>query len=75
MLLAKTAVRTKAENLPESVETMEDARALVTEEGRLLGLTEDMCDQIFDEILQEELDAEAAAEVRATRLSSQKFYN
>ena len=47
---------------------MEDARALVLK-GRLLGLTQDMCNQIFDEILQEELDAEAAAEVRATRLS------
>ena len=73
--LARTGVRTMATNLPEGIESMEEAREVVVEEGKLLGLSEEDSNAVFDEVLQEELDAEAEAEAQAqvgTRVGEEK---
>ena len=63
MVLAETGVRSFAAKLPEGIETVEDAKEAVAAEGRLLGVSAERCNQIFDELVAEELDAEAEDQV------------
>ena len=64
MVLAETGVRSFAAKLPEGIETVEDAKEAVAAEGRLLGVSAERCNQIFDELVAEELDADAIRDER-----------
>jgi len=61
-VLAETAVRSFTQDLPETVEDLTDAREAITEEARLLGMSEEKAMEIFNVVLAvEEEEAEAAA--------------
>lgn len=82
--VAETALKALAEALPESVQDLEGAKEAITEEGRLLGFSEEEAMVIFDELLEEERrvaaedtedDEEEANEARTKLLESIKGEN
>lgn len=75
VVLAETGVRSFAAKLPEGIETVEDAKEAVAAEGRLLGVSAERCNQIFDELVAEELDAEAEDQANRDARAAAKAMN
>mmetsp|Transcript_45536 Transcript_45536/g.102835 ORF Transcript_45536/g.102835 Transcript_45536/m.102835 type:complete len:435 (+) Transcript_45536:79-1383(+) len=77
-MLIEAALRQVAENLPEDLETMDDARDLIKAEARLLGVTDEKAMAILDQLLTEarieeemgDVDEEESGDVMAALMAS-----